>query len=131
MVGKGDPVDEGINVLEGEFSARRAARIRLPRAAIWLAVAIAVLQMSLAALDAVRLRHERTRLEQRREAIFRDAVPEARAIVDPDLQMKRLLVDLKRTHGIAVGAQFLSPLSPPAQAPGGPPKSIQYANAHL
>ena len=126
-----DPDAGAINLLQGEFSPRRASRVRLPRAAIWLAVAIAVLQMSFGALDALRLRHERTKLEQRREAIFRDAVPEARAIVDPDLQMKRILVDLRRTHGIAVDDEFLGRLSRIAQEPGGLARSVEYANGKL
>jgi general secretion pathway protein L len=126
-----DPDAGAINLLQGEFSPRRASRTRLPRAAVWLAVAIAVLQMSLVALDAVRLRHERTRLEQRRDAIFRDAVPEARAIVDPELQMSRILVELKREHGIAVQDEFLGKLSRVAQEPGGLAKSIEYANGKL
>jgi type II secretion system protein L len=128
---KGEPHANAINLLQGEFSPRRARHTRLPRTAIWLAVAIAVLQMSFVAIDAVRLRHERTTLEQRREAIFRDAVPEARAIVDPDLQMKRILTDLKRNHGIAVEDEFLGQLSRIAQEPGGLAKSIEYANGKL
>lgn len=128
---KDDPDAGAINLLQGEFSPRRASRARLPRGAIWLAVAIAVLQMSFVAIDAVRLRHERTKLEQRREAIFRDAVPEARAIVDPDLQMRRILTELKRDHGIPVEDEFLGKLSRIAQEPGGIAKSIEYANGKL
>lgn len=126
-----DPDAGAINLLQGDFSPRRASRTRLPRAAVWLAVAIAVLQMSLVALDAMRLRHERTRLEQRREAIFRDAVPEARAIVDPELQLSRILVELRRSHGIAVQDEFLGKLSRIAQEPGGLARSIEYSNGKL
>ena len=120
-----------VNLLQGEFSTRRPGSKRLPRAAIWLAVAIAVLQMSLVAIDAGRLRYERNSLEARREAIFRDAFPEARAVVDPELQMSRKLADLKRAHGIAIQDEFLGRLSRAAQEPGGLAKSIEYANGKL
>jgi general secretion pathway protein L len=128
---KAEPSGSAINLLHGEFSPRRDARTRLPRAAIWLGVAIAVLQMSLVAIDAGRLRLERARLEARREAIFRDAVPEARAVVDPELQMKRILVDLKRTHGIAVEDEFLGKMSRAASESAGVAKSVEYANGKL
>jgi general secretion pathway protein L len=128
---RADPGRAAINLLQGEFSPRRQGRTRLPRAAVWLAVAIAVLQMSLVALDAGRLRHERSTLEARREAIFRDAFPEARAVVDPELQMKRNLADLRREHGIAVEDEFFGKLSREAQEPGRQARSIEFANGKL
>jgi general secretion pathway protein L len=132
VLARAEPVaTKTVNLLQGEFSPRRATRQRLPRAAVWLAVAIAVLQMSLVAIDAGRLRYERTSLEKRREAIFRDAFPEARAVVDAELQMKRNLADMRRAHGIAVEDEFLGRLSRVAQEPGGPARSIEYANGKL
>jgi len=126
-----EPTSGAINLLQGEFSPRRHARTRLPRAAVWLAIGIAVLQMSLVAIDAGRLRHERSRLEARREAIFRDAFPEARAVVDAELQMKRNLAEMRRAHGIAVEDEFLGRLSRAALEPGGLAKSIEYSNGKL
>jgi general secretion pathway protein L len=131
ILAKGEPSADAINLLQGEFSPRRGARTRLPRAAVWLAVAIAVLQMTFVAVDAARLRNERTGLEARREAIFRDAFPDARAVVDPDLQMKRNLDQLRRGHGIAVEDEFLGKLSRAAQEPGGLARSLEYANGKL
>jgi general secretion pathway protein L len=128
---RAEPARNAINLLQGEFSPRKRGRTRLPRAAIWLAVAIAVIQMSLVALDAGRLRHERSRLESRREAIFRDAFPEARAVVDPELQMKRNLAEMRRNHGIAVEDEFLGKLSRAAQENGQKARSIQFANGSL
>lgn len=128
---RGEPARGAINLLQGEFAPRRGGASRLPRAAVWLAVAIAVLQMSLVALDAARLRHERTTLEARREAIFRDAFPEARAVVDPELQMRRNLAQMRRNHGIAVEDEFLGKLSRAAQEPGGRARSIEFANGKL
>jgi type II secretory pathway component PulL len=77
------------------------------------------------------LRHERTRLEAQREAIFRDAFPDARAVVDPELQMKRNLAELRRGHGIGVEDEFLGKLSKAAQESGGRAKSVEYANGKL
>jgi general secretion pathway protein L len=128
---RGEPASNAVNLLQGEFSPRRQGRTRLPRAAVWLALAIAVLQMTFVAVDAGRLRHERTQLEARREAIFRDAFPEARAVVDPDLQMKRNLDELRHGHGIAIEDEFLGKLSRAAQEPGGLARSVEYANGKL
>ena len=128
---RAQPARGAINLLQGEFAPRRRGAARLPRAAVWLAVAIAVLQMSFVALDAARLRHERTTLEARREAIFRDAFPEARAVVDPELQMRRNLAQMRRSHGIAVEDEFLGKLSRAAQEAGGRARSIEFANGKL
>jgi general secretion pathway protein L len=131
QLSRADFPSSAVNLLQGEFSPRRATRTRLPRAAVVLFIVIAALQMILVAIDAVRLRHERTKLEAKREAIFRDAFPEARAVVDPDLQMKRNLAELRRGHGIAVEDEFLGKLSRAARENGGRAKSVEYANGTL
>lgn len=120
-----------IELLSGEFAPRKRAAVRLPRAAVVLAAAIALLQLGFVALDAARLRHERTRLEAEREALFREAFPEARVVVDPDLQMKRNLAELRRTRGLAVEDDFLGQLSRAAREPGGPARSIEFASGKL
>ena len=128
---RGEPARGAINLLQGEFAPGRRGRARLPRAAVWLAVAIAVLQMSFVAVDAARLRHERTTLEARREAIFREAFPDARAVVDPELQMARNLAQMRRDHGIAVQDEFLGKLSRAGQESGIRARSIEFANGKL
>ena len=126
-----EPARGAINLLQGEFAPRRTRAARLPRAAVILAAAIAVLQLAFVAIDAARLQAERSRLEARREAIFRDAFPEARAIVDPELQMSRNLAELRRGHGIPVKDEFLGKLSRAAQEPGAPVSGIEYAGGKL
>jgi general secretion pathway protein L len=126
ILAKGEPSADASNLLQGEFSPRRSGRTRLPRAAVWLAVAIAVLQMTFVAVDAARLRHERTELEARREAIFRDAFPEARAVVDPDLQMKRISTSCAAATG-SRSRTSSSASSRAAQEPGGLARSLEYA----
>ena len=128
----GQPAAGSINLLQGEFtpgSGRASARI--PRAAAWLAAAILVLQLAFTAGDEWRLRQERGALEARREAIFRTAFPEARVVVDPELQMARNLADLKRARGLAAGDEFLVRMTEAARASNGPLRSIEYANGKL
>jgi len=79
--------------------------------------------------DAWRLSSERSALEARRESIFRAAFPEARVVVDPELQMARNLADLKRERGLAAGDEFLVQMT--AAARGAPVKSVEYANGRL
>ena len=120
-----------LEILSGEFAPRRRAAVRLPRAALFLAAAIALVQLGFVALDAARLQQERTRLEGEREALFRDAFPEARVVVDPDLQMKRNLAELRRTRGLSVEDDFLGQLSRAAREGGEPARSIEYASGKL
>jgi general secretion pathway protein L len=120
-----------LEILSGEFAPRRRTAVRLPRAALFLAAAIAIVQLGFVALDAARLQHERTRLEGEREALFREAFPEAKVVVDPDLQMKRNLAELRRTRGLSVEDDFLGQLSRAAREGGGPARSLEYASGKL
>jgi len=126
----GQPAAGSIDLLQGEFSAsaQRGPR-RLPRAALWIAAAIVAFQLGFTAFDAWRLSSERSALEARREAIFRGAFPEAKVVVDPELQMARNLADLKRERGMAAGDEFLVQMT--AASRGGPVKSVEYANGRL
>ena len=118
-------------LLQGEFAPRRRTSFKLPRAALVLAGVIAFLQISFVAIDAMRLQLERERLDQERETLFRLAFPEAKVVVDPDLQMSRNLAELKRTRGFAVEDDFLARLSRAAAEPGGMARSIEYSNGKL
>jgi general secretion pathway protein L len=131
ILSRGEPSNECIDLLQGDFARRRIGASRLPRAAVALAAAIAVLQLLFVAADAWRLQRERSGLEARREAIFRGAFPEAAVVVDPDLQMRRNLAELKRTRGITTQDDFLGRLSRAAQESPQPVKSIEYANGKL
>ena len=93
-----------------------------------LAAVIALLQLGFTIADALRLRHEARALEARREAIFREAFPEARNVVDPELQMARNLAQLQRDRGVAAGDEFLAALTRVARERSGAVKSIQFAN---
>ena len=128
----GEPAVGSINLLQGEFAPRSGrAGPRLPRAALWLAGAIALLQLGFTAFDAWRLERERSTLESQREAIFRSAFPEAKVVVDPDLQMARNLAELRRARGQAGGDEFLVRMTEAARAAPGGVRSAEYANGKL
>lgn len=120
-----------IDLMQGEFALRRTPALRLPRAAVVLAALIGLAQIGFVALDAWRLERERSRLEAEREALFRASFPEAKVVVDPDLQMKRDLIELKRTRGIAGADGFLSALAKAASETPGPVKAIDYADGKV
>ena len=131
VLARAEPGDDCVDLLQGEFARSRRGVGRLPRAALVLAATIALLQLAFVAFDAARLQHERTRLEARREALFRDAFPEARIVVDPDVQMQRDLAELKRSRGILARDDFLGKLSIAAQESPQPARAIEYANGKL
>jgi len=128
---RGEPDRARTELLQGEFAPRGRTLPRIPRVAVAIAIAIAVLQLGFLALDTWRLERERSSLESEREGVFRGAFPEAKVVVDPDLQMSRNLAELRRARGIVVEDDFLVRLTRAAKEPGGPAKSIEYASGKL
>jgi general secretion pathway protein L len=128
----GQPEINAINLLQGEFAPRSArSAARLPRAAWWLAGTIVLLQFGFTAFDAWRLSREHAELEARAETIFRAAFPDARVVVDPQLQMARNLAELKRSRGLAGGDEFLVRMTEAARAAPGTVRSVEYANGKV
>ncbi|HYC37632.1 MAG TPA: type II secretion system protein GspL [Usitatibacter sp.] len=130
IVARGQPAARSIDLLQDEFSPRGRRMPSIPRAAVALALAIATLQLAFMALDYTRLRAERQALEERREAIFREAFPQATVVVDPELQMTRNLAELKRSRGLASGDAFLAELTRIARAQGRV-RAIEYGNGRM
>jgi general secretion pathway protein L len=91
-----------------------------------LGAAMLIAQLVFTAADAWRLQRESDVLQARREAIFRAAFPEARVVVDPDLQMARNLAELQRARGLASGDEFLAALTRAARENPVPVKAIDY-----
>lgn len=122
-----------IDLLTGEFAttASPLGNFRLPRVAIGLAAAIALAQFGFTAADAWRLGNERSRLEAEREAIFREAFPEAKTIVDPALQMRRNLDALARAKGESGASEFLSQVSAAALESPAPARRIAWDKGKL
>lgn len=119
-----------LNLMQGELAPRGAFTWRVSRQAVVLAAAIVVAQLAFTAADAWRLEREHRALEARREAVFREAFPEAKVVVDPELQMARNLGDLRRTRGHAGGDEFLLQLTRVAER-GTPVRGIDFANGKL
>ena len=126
-IARGMPDGNHIELLQGEFAPQSRHAFRIPRAAVVLGATILVAQLLFTAVDAWRLKREATALDARREAIFRQAFPEARVVVDPDLQMARNLAELQRARGIAAGDEFLAALTKVAREAHGPVKGVDYA----
>jgi general secretion pathway protein L len=118
-----------LDLLQG-MGRGRTPRVQVPRAVLILAALILALQAGFTVLDDLRLRRERASLEAQREAIFRRAFPEAKVVVDPELQMSRNLAELRRARGQAGGDAFLAELTRIARA-NARPKSVEYANGKL
>lgn len=127
----GQPAERSIDLLQGEMRRRpRSDALRIPRAALWLGGAILALQVGLAVADSLRMQAERDRLVRRQEQVFRAAFPEAKAVVDPELQMARQLEELKRTRGVAAGDDFLAQLTRVARESKSV-RTVEYAGGRL
>jgi general secretion pathway protein L len=133
MLSRGAPGPGTIELLTADLAprARALAALRVPRAAVLLAASIALVQVALDAAQAWQLDRERSRLRANAETIFRSAFPEAKAVVDPVLQMRRNLAELRRSRGLAGGDEFLVRLTRAAQEAPGPVRSIEYAGGRL
>ena len=133
QLARGEPARGAIDLLAPELSARRArfSAWRVPRAALALVAAIALVQLSLDALEAWRLSRERSALAARAESIFRAAFPEAKAVVDPRLQMERNLGELRRSRGLAAGDDFLAQLTRAARESQTPVRAVVYEKGRL
>jgi general secretion pathway protein L len=132
ILARGEPAPGAIDLLPRDAAGRsRLARFALPRAALVLLAAIVAVQLAFDAARTWSLARERSALHARTDAIFRAAFPEAKAVVDPRLQMERNLAELRRSHGLASGDDFLARLTAAARATPGPVRGIEYANGKL
>ena len=122
------------NLLQGEFappSKARAWTLQWRPAFAVLSVIVAV--HFLATLgDWIQLKREHNRLQSAMVATFKQTFPEAAAIVDPALQMRRNLADLQRARGIAESSDFLPLLAQVAPLlRQGHIQSLQYSQDQL
>ena len=102
------PPDAGISLAQQRQRWRllpgTLARLR---PAAWLAgIALAVHGLALVA-DWTRLAGEQRSLRQRMESRFRAAFPDAVAVADPALQMRRKLAEARHAAGVPDGGDFL------------------------
>lgn len=126
-----------IDFLSGAFARAGgwSAYARLLRPALIVAAVMLALQFGLAALDGWRLERERRAIEAGMIATFKTAFPDARAIVDPALQMRRNLDAIKRERGIAGASDFQVQLARAAMlvesAGGVKAKGVQWSGQRL
>lgn len=101
--------ERGINLLQSEFAPRSTRAEWLPRLrpALRLAALILCLQVAFTAGDWAMLKFEKYRLTSAMEKSFHKAFPDARAIVDAPLQMRRNLAELRHEAGIVGQNDFL------------------------
>jgi general secretion pathway protein L len=124
------------NLLPGAGGGRWSGRdlaVRFRPAAI-LAIAILGLHGVLTVADWSRLAYEARGLRGDMEAAFRKAFPEANAVVDPALQMRRNVADLRRAAGEPDTADLvpvLAKLAPALAAASLRPESLRYERGEL
>jgi len=128
---RGGPAAGTIDLLPADASRGRFAKLRVPRAALGLIAAIAVVQLALDGARTWSLARERSALQAQATALFRGAFPEAKAIVDPQLQMQRNLAELRRSRGLAGGDDFLAQLTAAAHASSASVHAVDYENGRL
>ena len=119
-----------IDLLRGFTRASRRG-FALPRAAPALAALLVVLQLGFTAFDTYRLAREKAALQAKQEEIFRATFPDAKVVVDPDLQMARNRAELERSRGIASGDEFLARLTEAGRGSNAPVKALRYADGKL
>ena len=124
-----------INLLEGEFAPRSGGGgFAIPRsvAAAGVVLAVAFFLHTLAGWWT--LARESAHLAGEQETIFRTAFPDAKAVVDPPLQMARNLAALQRSRGMASETDFLalaSDLGRTLSSAPGKVKSLEYKDGRL
>ena len=98
-----------LNLLQGEFAPPRKSRTwtKQWRPAFAVLGLIAAVHFLATFGDWVRLRQEENRLQSAMVSTFKQTFPEAVAIVDPALQMRRNLSELQHSRGIADSSDFI------------------------
>lgn len=98
-----------LNLLQGEFAPPSKARAWTQqwRPAFALLEVIIAVHFLATLGDWILLKREHQRLQSTMVATFKQAFPEAVAIVDPALQMRRNLADLQRSRGVPETSDFL------------------------
>lgn len=122
------------NLLQGEFAPPSKARAWTQQWRPALAVlGVIVAVHFLATLgDWLQLKREHNRLQSAMVTTFKQAFPEAVAIVDPALQMRRNLADLQRARGLPDSTDFLPLLAQAAPVlRQGHIQSLQYTQDQL
>ena len=130
------PADAGVTLAQErqrwQVFAGVAARLR--PAAVILAAALAIHALALL-IDWSLLASEQRALRQHMETSFRAAFPDAVAVADPALQMRRKLAEARHLAGQADSSDFLPMIEPVAlalkQVPVGAVRVLSYEGGRL
>ena len=105
------------------------------RPAAWIAAAALAIHAVFLLADWTRLEAEQRDLRARMEARFRAAFPDAVAVADPALQMRRQLAAARHRAGLADGGDFAPMLEKAALAlkelPAGTLRSLSYEGGRM
>jgi general secretion pathway protein L len=125
-----------IELLQGEFAPKSGLVALWPRLrpAAFLAAAAIVVEIAGVVAHWGALRYEKAHLEARMIEQFKVAFPQAQAIVDPALQMRRNLAAARAAAGMAQESDFLPLLaqaSRPSAGAGWKVKTVGYDAGRL
>jgi general secretion pathway protein L len=105
------------------------------RPAAWIALSALAIQLTASTFDWVRLAWEQHSLRQGMEAQFRATFPEAVAVADPALQMRRKLAEARQAAGQPDSGDFLPMIGQIAGAvvglPPGTVRAVSYESGRL
>lgn len=128
-----------INLLQGAYAPKRggwfagfagSAELGRYRLAAGLAAAALGVHLLGNVADWARLSWENRQLRSEMNQVFKDTFPQAQAIVDPVLQMRRQLADLRRERGFLEPGDFLHALNATGGQVGGV-AGLSYADGRL
>lgn len=105
LLARGFNEQTGINLLQGDYSRKQQLEklLRPWRPALILAALWLVLQAGMLGTEYQRLAAEDRELREQIEAVYREAFPQARKVVNPKVQMERGLQELRGGGGASDG----------------------------
>lgn len=111
------PPDAGVVLAQERqrWGALEGVAARL-RPAAWILAAAALLHAGMLVVDWARLASEQRALRQQMESRFRTLFPDAVAVADPAVQMRRKLAEARHAAGVADSGDFLPMLQRVASA---------------
>ena len=130
------PPNVGVSLAQERqrWRAFTGAAVRLQPAAWILGAALAIHAIALV-IDWTTLANEQRALRQQMESRFRAAFPDAVAVVDPALQMRRKLAEARHAAGQTDSGDFLPMIEQVAAAakefPGGAVRIVSYESGRM
>jgi len=129
------PIHGGISLAQKRLWRMAPGFLTRLRPAAWVLGATLAFHAIALVTDWAQLSREQSRLRQSMEARFRSVFPDAVAVVDPALQMRRKLAEARHAAGLPDNSDFLPMITQVASAtkdlPGGSVRKIAYENGRL